>query len=307
MTDQTVLPVEAFAARLLSGSVKKSYDPVVDIDWDAPLDPERMFLPPEVVSLYGTPMWDGMSDVQRRELSRQELANVLTVGLWFENVLNRILLRELLTDDPTSNHAHYTLTEMGDECRHMVMFGRLISQIEARPYRMRAPMRVVARALPSVLRGPMVWVGALLGEEIFDAIQRKTLDDPELQPVVSRVMRIHVAEEARHISFARDSLTRDIGDLSLAQRAYVQTFVALAAPIFLWLLTNPAVYRRVGLDAGEARSVALKNPHFRSTRQYGFASLADFLDRNGLLGPAGRKSWRACGFMEASEATGRVA
>ncbi|CAM3866698.1 AurF N-oxygenase family protein [Smaragdicoccus niigatensis] len=297
MTEQSVLPVESFAARLLSGSVKKSYDPVVDIDWDAPLDPDRMFLPPEVISLYGTSMWAQMSEVQRRELSRQELANALTVGLWFENVLNRILLRELLTVDPTSNHAHYTLTEMGDECRHMVMFGRLISQIEARPYRMKAPMRVVARALPSVLRGPMVWVGALLGEEIFDAIQRRTLDDPDLQPVVSRVMRVHVSEEARHISFARDSLSRQVGELSLAQRAYVQSLVAVAAPIFLWLLTNPAIYRRVGLDAKKAKAEALANPHFRQTRQYGFASLAEFLDRNGLLGRAGRRSWRACGFM----------
>jgi hypothetical protein len=28
-----------FAERLLKGSVRKSYEPVVDIDWDAPLDP----------------------------------------------------------------------------------------------------------------------------------------------------------------------------------------------------------------------------------------------------------------------------
>lgn len=297
MADQTVTSVESVAARLLSGSVRKSYDPVVDVDWDAPLDPDKMFLPPEVVSLYGTSMWAQMTPTQRRELSRQELANVLTVGLWFENVLNRILLRELISDDPTSNHAHYTLTEMGDECRHMVMFGQLIKHIEARPYRMKAPMRVVARALPSVLRGPMVWVGALLGEEIFDAIQRKTLDDPELQPVVSRVMRIHVAEEARHISFARDSVARQVEDLSAAQRAYVQTTVAVAAPVFLWLLTNPAVYRRIGLDGQSARAAALANPHFRQARQYGFEALSEFLDRNGMLGPVGRRSWRRCGFM----------
>ncbi|MGZ5365159.1 MAG: diiron oxygenase, partial [Mycobacterium sp.] len=32
---------EEFAERLLKGSVKKSYAPVVDIDWDAPLDPDK--------------------------------------------------------------------------------------------------------------------------------------------------------------------------------------------------------------------------------------------------------------------------
>jgi hypothetical protein len=56
---------EEFSERLLKGSVKKSYAPIVDIDWDAPLDPDKFYLPPKVVSLYGTPMWDQMSRAQR--------------------------------------------------------------------------------------------------------------------------------------------------------------------------------------------------------------------------------------------------
>ena len=61
---------EEFAERLLKGSVKKSYAPVVDIDWDAPLDPDKFFLPPKTVSLYGTPLWDAMTREQQIELSR---------------------------------------------------------------------------------------------------------------------------------------------------------------------------------------------------------------------------------------------
>ena len=38
---------QQFAERLLKGSVKKSYAPVVDIAWDEPLDPDKFFLPPE--------------------------------------------------------------------------------------------------------------------------------------------------------------------------------------------------------------------------------------------------------------------
>lgn len=38
--------------------MKKSHDPVVDLDWDAPPDPDKLFLPPEVISRYGTPPWD---------------------------------------------------------------------------------------------------------------------------------------------------------------------------------------------------------------------------------------------------------
>ena len=128
---------EVVAQRLLGGSIRRSYQPEVDIDWDAPIDPHKYFLPPQVVSLYGTPYWEEMTEAQRIELSRQEMANVLSVGIWFENLLNRALLRELMHEDHRSAHVHYALTEMGDECRHMTMFGKVIDRVGARPYQMR--------------------------------------------------------------------------------------------------------------------------------------------------------------------------
>lgn len=283
---------EALAGRLLAGSVARSYDPVVDMDWDAPLDPEKLFLPAEVVSLYGTPLWNSMTPEQRRELSRQELANVLSVGIWFENLLNRLLLRELLTADPTSRTSHYTLVEMGDECRHMMMFGKVIDRIEARPYWPRRGGRIMINLLPQLLRGSMVWIGALVGEEIFDALQRRTLDDPQLQPLVSRAMRIHVTEEARHIGFARDALTRRVATISRAERAYAQLCVAVAAPLFVYLLTNRHMYERAGLDGRSAKKIAMANPHTRTELGIGANPLATFLDELGLLGPVGKAVWR---------------
>lgn len=296
--DATALvPQESFAQRLLAGSVKKSYDPVVDLDWDAPLDPDKLFLPPEVVSLYGTELWESMSHAERRELSRQELANVLSVGIWFENLLNRLLLRELLADDPTTRHSHYTLTEMGDECRHMMMFGKLIDRIEARPYWPRRSGRLVIGVLPLFLRGSMTWVGALVGEEIFDALQRKTLDDPQLQPLVARAMRIHVTEEARHIGFARDALARRVPAMSRPELAYTRLCVAVAAPLFVYLMTNRHMYERAGLDGRAARRLATRNPHAKRALGAGAANLGAFLTKQGLIGPVGSWIWRRRGLL----------
>src|SRR3954471_15150560 len=139
---------EEFSERLLRGSVKKSYEPVVDIDWDAPLDPDKFFLPPKVVSLYGTPLWDGMTREQQIELSRQELVNTLSAGIWFENILNQALLRDLMHQDPTARATHYALTEMGDETRHMGMFGRPIEKIGGKPMRPRRWQRILINGLP---------------------------------------------------------------------------------------------------------------------------------------------------------------
>src|ERR1051325_9375982 len=158
MRQQPAPTRQEFAERLLKGSVKKSYAPVVDIDWDAPLDPDKFFLPPRCVSLYDTPMWDEMTREQQIELSRQELVNTLSAGIWFENMLNQALLRKMMHQDPTAKATHYELTELGDETRHMVMFGKAIERVGAKPVRPKYYQRVIIHALPFAFYSPVLCV-----------------------------------------------------------------------------------------------------------------------------------------------------
>ncbi len=288
---------DVVAGRLLSGSVRRSYEPDVAIDWDAPLDEGKYFLPPEIISLYGTPYWEELTEEQRIELSRQELACVLSVGIWFENVLNRALLGELLREDPTKPHAHYVLTEMGDECRHMTMFGRLIDRVGARHYKLGVTERLLVQLLPFALRGSLLWVGALVGEEIFDASQRRMMDHPQLQPVVAQMMRIHVTEEARHIRFAREGVARRMQDAGRLERFLVGNLAGLGGPIIGNAMTSKGIYHRAGLDPDRAQREARANPHLHEKRVEAFAPLAAFLVEQGLMGRAGRRLWQRTGFL----------
>lgn len=288
---------EEFSDRLLKGSAKKSYAPVVDIDWETPVVPDKFFLPPRVVSLYGTPMWAGMTRDQQIELSRQEFVNLLSAGVWFENILNQALLRGLMHADVTSASTHYSLTELGDETRHMVMFGRAISAVDAKPFQPSRIQRTIINALPLVFRKQVLWIAALVGEEIFDALQRQILDDPELQPIVRRIMRIHVTEEARHIQFARDGARRDVPMMKRRNRYLLATIHGAGGPFYRYLFTNRAVYRRAGLDGREARRQARANPYFHQTTRAGFAPLATFLEEIGLMNRLSRRMWKRTNFL----------
>ncbi len=291
---------EEFSERLLRGSVKKSYQPVVDIDWDAQLDPDKFFLPPKSVSLYGTALWDGMTREQQIELSRQEFVNTMSAGIWFENILNQALLRELLHADPTARATHYALTEMGDETRHMVMFGRAIEKVGGKPMRPRRYQRMLINGLPLTFKGSLLWVAALVGEEIFDSLQRTMMDDPELQPIVQRLMRIHVTEEARHIQFARDGARKRVAEMPWLSRVWVANLNGVGGLFFRHLFTNAAQYRRAGLDGPEARRIARRSPHRRDVQVLGFAPLAAFLSDVGLMGPIARRLWTRTHFLPAT-------
>ncbi|MGW0159409.1 diiron oxygenase [Mycobacterium sp. NPDC003323] len=286
-----------FAERLLKGSVRKSYAPIVDIDWDAPLDPDKFYLPPKVVSLYGTPIWDAMTRAEQIELSRQELVNTLSAGIWFENILNQSLLRKMMHQDPTAATTHYELTELGDETRHMVMFGKAIAKVGAKPVQPKLYQRLIINSLPFAFRGSVLWVAALIGEEIFDSLQRQMMDDDDLQPMVQRLMRIHVTEEARHIQFARDGLRKRTPSMSRTKRFWVGNLNGLGGPFFRFLFTNKVQYARVGLDARAARRMARRSPHRVEVQIAGFAPLAAFLEEVGLMGPIARRMWRRSGFL----------
>ncbi|MGV9545228.1 AurF N-oxygenase family protein [Nocardia beijingensis] len=285
------------ADRLIDGSIRRSHNSLLEIDWDAPQDPNLFYMPPELISLYGTPLWDQMTHAERVELSRQEVANTFSRAVWFENTLNQGLLRAMLHQDPTSAHVHYALTELGDETRHMVMFGKMVSAIGAEPFRLSLPQALAVQALPLFYKGLMLYVAALCGEEVIDDVQRRFLHHPELQPIVAQTMRIHIAEEARHIRFAREGVRRHVRKAPWWSVAFCATANGAASFILDRMFLDKRAYERCGLPVDEAMRQARSNEHNLARRRASFADLHGFLTDNGLLNPVSRFMWRRYGFL----------
>ncbi|MGI8679101.1 MAG: AurF N-oxygenase family protein [Jatrophihabitans sp.] len=288
---------EDVALRLLKGTTKRRYDPAVDVDWVTPPDPGKWFMPPEAVSLYGTQIWQAMSNAERHELARQETASVLSQGIWFENTLTQGILRTNLWSDPTSAHSQYALTELGDETRHMVMFGRAITWTGAHPYRLNSLQTLAVQSFPLIYRGLFLWVAALCGEEFIDAQQRVAMRDERVQPLMRQVMQIHVLEEARHIRFAREGVARRIQRARWWEKEFAKQANGGAVLVLDRLGINPEVYRRCGLDAGTAVRQARRNPHLLERRQRCFAPMWSFFGEHGLDGTLARHAWQQAGFL----------
>ena len=105
---------ESVAQRLLRSSLDHSYEPAIDVDWDAPLVEGRYGISPERCSLYGTPLWEGLTEQQRHTLTVHEICSIAQVGLWFEMILMQMLVRYSYDRDPRTGHVQYALTEIAD-------------------------------------------------------------------------------------------------------------------------------------------------------------------------------------------------
>jgi hypothetical protein len=283
---------EVTAERLLDSSMRNSYDPDVDVDWDAPLVEGKGFLPEERVSLYGTALWDRLTEEQRLELAKHEIGSITSVGLWTEIVLMQLLDRYAADLDPRSPHTHYALTEIGDETRHAIMFGKGIARLGLPAYGPPPAVRIPAKLFGAVIGGPAMFASVLVVEETTDRLQRSMLDDDSIQPMIRMINRIHVVEEARHVRYAREELVRGMSGLSRPALELHRTVTALVAYAVVNVLVHPGVYTAVGLDPRLGRAAALANPHHRESRRWMAEKIVAFLTEVGMIGGPSKRIWR---------------
>lgn len=288
---------EQIAERLLESSAKHSFDPDKELDWDAPPIDGKYYWPPELLSLFDTPLWKKMGEEQRIELSRHEAAALGSLGIWFEIILMQLLVRHVYDKSLTSSHVRYALTEIADECRHSMMFARMIKTGGAPEYPVSRANHNLARVLKTVSTTPGSFACTLLGEEVLDWMQRLTFPDERVQPLVRGVTRIHVIEEARHVRYAREELRRQMLTAPRWERELTRVSCGQAARVFSQAFVNPKVYDNIGLDRREALAQVKASGHRREVMQTGAKRLTDFLDDIGVLRGAGRKLWKSSGLL----------
>ncbi|MBC8090544.1 MAG: diiron oxygenase [Pseudonocardia sp.] len=288
---------ESVAERLLRSSMDHSYEPSIDIDWDAELVEGRYGISPERCSLYGTALWDGLTEQQRVTLSIHEFCSIARVGLWFEMILMQMLLRYSYDRDPRTGHVQFALTEIADECRHSIMFARMTERYGVPDYAPRWLTHQLGRLYKATGAGPAMFASVLVAEETLDQLQRESMRDERVQPLSRMVSRIHVTEEARHVRYAREELARLMPRLTPWQRELGRALTPVVAYVVMRNLVHPDVYASVGLDPAAARKVALANPYHRETITWSARKLTPFLREVGIIGGPFAWLWRRAGLI----------
>jgi hypothetical protein len=271
------------ARRLLDSAAKLSYDPAVEVDWDTPLDKDFHGASPEWSTLYGTAYWNELTDAQRKELTRQEAASVASTGIWFEMILQHMVLRDMYTKDPTDPRFQWALTEIADECRHSIMFARGAAKLGAPAYRPPRMVVELGRAFKTLAFGEAAYAAILVAEEVLDVMQRDWMRDERVVPFVRTINNIHVVEESRHMKFARDETRKRLRHAGPVRRQIHAFVIAVASYFIVTSMVNRDVYANAGLDARRALAEAKANEHHKSLMRSSCSGLMEFLASARLL------------------------
>ncbi|MGH8978800.1 MAG: diiron oxygenase [Acidimicrobiia bacterium] len=149
----------------------------------------------------------------------------------------------------------------------------------------------------------MFFVFVLGGEDPIDHVQRKALrSGRQLHPLLERTMRIHVTEEARHLSFARAYLRTTVPQLRRTRRkALALAASGILATMAQVMMQSPRhlVERYGTADDVIARTYGRGTDAHRDTVE-SLRKVRDLLVELELVPAHARRLWRRLGIWDES-------
>jgi len=288
---------------LSEGSVRRNFNPYTDIDWDSPEfavipNDERWILP--ATDPIGQHPWYQSQPIERQiEIGMWRQANVAKVGLHFESILIRGLMEYAFWVPNGSPEYRYCLHEAVEECNHTMMFQEMVNHIGADVPGMPRLLKWIQPAIPLVA-GPLpipFWFGILAGEEPIDHTQKNVLrEGKSLHPIMERVMAIHVAEEARHISFAHEYLRKRVPDLPRRKRFWLSLYVPVVMRVLCSAIIVPprAFWKTFDIPRSVRKQIFFKSPASRKMLRDMFGDVRMLAEDTGLMNPLAKLMWRIC-------------
>jgi hypothetical protein len=291
--------------RLSKLSIDRHFDAYVDVPWDDPdmrVDPADPRWRPMVADPVAKTDWyESLAPEQRSRYCLYRVAAAMKIGWHFENLLQRGLLTwafRLPNGAPEFRYVHHEIIE---ESQHTLMFQELVNRsglpVVGMPWWARVGARFVV--FPAARWAPCTFFFMVLGgEDPIDYVQRRDMAEGDQHPLAARIMRIHITEEARHISFARSYLRHNVPRLGRVRRAGLSLAVPLLLEGMTRLMLEPPsdLRKHCGLPRGVSFG-AMNGPDGRRLLVEAARKVRELCDELGLMTRPGRALWRAVGLL----------
>jgi hypothetical protein len=294
---------DSLVRRLNDQSVRKHFDAYEDVPWDDhPIDPAdpRWQLSAED-PLGATEWYRSLPQEERAQIGLHSVASKMQVGYFFESVLKRGLLEHAQTLPAGSPELRYAYHEVIEEAQHSLMFQEFVGRAGygSAP---RLPLDARIGSSLVVRMGhhfpELFFIFVLGGEDPIDHLQRETLrrsGDRDLHPLLERIMRIHVTEEARHLSFARNWLKQRVPRLDPVRRAVL----SVGAPLILGemggLMMKPSqeIIREHNIPPEFVREAYDDNPEWADSAAVALRKVRILCRELGLINPVTERIWKS--------------
>jgi len=267
------------------------------IDWSLDLDPENpQQLPDELISIYGSPVWDRLTSKERADVRRHLQAQQLSQFMHGEQGA-LLCAAKIVQQVPNVDAKFYAATQVMDEARHVEVYARLLHEKFELAYPITPTLKTLLDQVLSDARWDITYLGMQVLIEGLALAAFASIRDHAKNPLAAAVNAYVMEDEARHVAFGRIALRDYYPQLSDAERDEREEFAVEACYLMRDRFLSVEVWETLGLPVEECVQLVQQSERMKMFRTRLFTRIVPTIKDIGLWGPRIRKAYADMGVM----------
>ncbi|MFN2614897.1 MAG: ferritin-like domain-containing protein [Actinomycetota bacterium] len=276
---------------------QKQWDADVRLDWSIPVDPGAPDMPEMYIPIYGSSIWEGLTDAERYDVRHHMTAWLNSQFLHGEQGA-LVCTAKIVMSVPDVDSKFYAATQVMDEARHVEIYDRYLrDKIE-----MRYPINKYLKTLLDQVLQDSRWDFTYLGMQIMIeglALAAFALIRDFANPGLAKDLNTYVMQdEARHVAFGRLALRDVYPQMTSAERKEREEFVAEASRLMYGRFLAEEVWANLGLDTAECLEYVRNAPMMGEFRKLLFSRIVPTIRDIGLWGPTVERAFEQMGVLQ---------
>jgi hypothetical protein len=279
--------------RLYENAKRDQWNATRDIDWTQAPAPDGRIIADELIDIFGSPLWERLSEADRVALNRRIAAWRLSVLLYGEQ--GALLACSQLVDVVEgADNKFFQATQVMDEARHNEVLERYLAErLDGLKYPMPANEQGLFESILTERRWYLKTIALQLVAETFAVALFKMMGESARDPVLGDVCRRILQDESRHMGFGMLALPEVVHEASPQERRELEDYTCFALEQTLTGFFPLEAYQDMGLGPAEIaevqryrRETAARNdyaPFRKYFRRDMHSSMVANLARIGLL------------------------
>jgi hypothetical protein len=241
--------------RLYENAKRDAWNASTDIAWDVAPSPDGRIIADELVDIYGSPLWDALSEADKVSLNRRIAAWRLGVLMYGEQGA-LLACSQLVNIVEGADLKFFQATQVMDEARHNEVLKRYIAdRLDDISY----PMPKNEVALFESILGESRWylktIALQLVAETFAVALFRMMADSAKDPVLGEVCRRILLDESRHMGFGILSLPDVVKNATEKEREELEDYTCFALETTLTGFFPLEPYRDLGFSRAQIDEV----------------------------------------------------
>ena len=241
--------------RLYENAKRDQWNASKDIPWDAAPSPDGRIIADELIDIYGSPLWEGLSEADKVALNRRIAAWRLGVLMYGEQ--GALLACSQMVDlVEGTDHKFFQATQVMDEARHNEVLKRYISErLEDISYPMPKNEVELFESILGESRWYLKTIALQLVAETFAVSLFKMMAESAKDPVLGEVCRRILSDESRHMGFGMLSLPNVVANATAREREELEDYTCYALEKTLIGFFPVEPYRDLGFSQAQITEV----------------------------------------------------